>query len=114
MEQPIYFVRKVYKGDGTQYQKIERLALVVVVNTRKLRLHFRENLVMVKTNYPIRQVLKKPNLIARMVYWVVELSEYSIQYIPRGSIKSHVLAICFSIIQFLSRRGGFPHLDYIN
>lgn len=30
-------------------------------------------------------------MAARMVSWVVELSEYDIQYVPRGSIKSQAL-----------------------
>lgn len=42
-------------------------------------------------NYPIVQVLKKPDLFGRMVSWAVDLSEYDIQYIPKGSINPHVL-----------------------
>lgn len=46
---------------------------------------------MVKTNYHIHQVLTNPNLEGRMLSWTVELLEYDIRYIPKGSIKSHVL-----------------------
>lgn len=45
----------------------------------------------VKTNYPIKQVLKKPDLAGRMVACAVELSEYDIKFLPRSSIKSQVL-----------------------
>jgi len=44
------------------------------------------------SNYPIKQVLSKPDLIERMVAWSVELSEYDIQFLPCRSIKSQVLA----------------------
>lgn len=43
------------------------------------------------SNYPIKQVLGKPDLAGRMVAWSVELSEYDIQFMPRGSVKSQVL-----------------------
>jgi len=44
------------------------------------------------TNLPIRKVLQKPNLVGRMVRWVVELSEFDVQYEPRGPIKGQVYA----------------------
>jgi hypothetical protein len=46
----------------------------------------------VKSNYPIKQVLNKPDLVGQMVAWSIELSEYDIQFLPRGSIKFQVLA----------------------
>jgi len=36
--------------------------------------------------------LSKPDLAGRMVSWSVELNEYDLQYVPRSSIKSQVLA----------------------
>ncbi|XP_068487020.1 uncharacterized protein [Phaseolus vulgaris] len=44
------------------------------------------------TNLPIQKVLQKPNVAGRMVCWAVELSEFDIQYEPRGSIKGQVYA----------------------
>ncbi|GAU33948.1 hypothetical protein TSUD_148680 [Trifolium subterraneum] len=46
---------------------------------------------MVKTDHPIKHVLKKPDLAGRMVAWAVELSEYDITFVPRGNIKSQLL-----------------------
>lgn len=92
VEQPVFFVSKMFKGIEAQYQKIEKLTLEMVVITGKLRPYFSGHYVMVKTGYLIFQVLKKLDLVGRMVSWVVELSEYDIQYIFRGNIKSHVLA----------------------
>jgi len=43
-------------------------------------------------DYPIRQVLSKPDLAGRMVSWSVKLSKYDLQFVPRSSIKSQVLA----------------------
>jgi len=91
-EKPIYFVSRVFKGAELRYQKIECLALVVVTTARKLRPYFQSHKIVVKSNYPIKQVLGKPDLAGRMAAWSIELSEYDIQFIPRDSIGSKVLA----------------------
>jgi hypothetical protein len=43
-------------------------------------------------DYPIKKVLKKPDLAGRMVAWSIELSEFDMVFSPRGSIKSQILA----------------------
>jgi len=43
-------------------------------------------------NLPIRKVLRKSDVAGRMVRWVVELSEFDVQYEPRGPIKGQVYA----------------------
>jgi len=45
----------------------------------------------VKTDFPISKVLRKPKLAGRMITWSVELSEFEIKYEPRGPIKSQGL-----------------------
>src|ERR1051325_10307850 len=91
-ERPVYFVSKVLKGAEIRYQKIEKLALALVTTARKLRHYFLGHPVQVKTNFPLKQVFKKPDLAGRMVSWAVELSEYEISFSPRTSIKSQSLA----------------------
>ena len=43
-------------------------------------------------NSPIKQILHKPNLIGRMVAWVVELLEFGIIYEQWKAIKAYALA----------------------
>jgi len=43
------------------------------------------------TDLPIRKVLQKPNVAGRMVRWGVELSEFDVQYEPRGPIKARYM-----------------------
>ena len=50
-----------------------------------------------RTNYPISKILRKPELVGRMVTWSMELSEYGNKYEPRGPIKAQSLA--YFIIQ---------------
>ncbi|GAU29790.1 hypothetical protein TSUD_293580 [Trifolium subterraneum] len=91
-EKPIYFVSRTLRGAETRYQKFEKLSLVVVITARKLRQYFQSHQVVVKTDYPIKNVLRKPDLVGRMVAWSVELSEFDIMYVPRGAIESQALA----------------------
>ena len=71
---------------------MEKAALVVVFSARRLRHYFHSFTVVVMTNLPIQKVLQKPDVAGRMVRWAVELSEFDIQYEPRGSIKGQVYA----------------------
>ena len=44
------------------------------------------------TDHPIAKILRKPDLVGRMIAWSVELSEFSLKYEPRGSVKRQHLA----------------------
>jgi len=44
------------------------------------------------TDLPIHKVLQNPNIAGRMVRWVVELSEFDVQYRSRWPIKGQVYA----------------------
>lgn len=43
-------------------------------------------------NYPLWQVLQKSNASRRLLNWVIELSEYDINYVSRMEIKRQALA----------------------
>jgi hypothetical protein len=62
------------------------------VTARKLRQYFQCHKIVVKTDYPNKNVLRKPDLAGRMVAWSVELSEFDITFSPRGANKSQILA----------------------
>nr|KYP36968.1 Retrovirus-related Pol polyprotein from transposon opus [Cajanus cajan] len=74
------------------YQRIEKLALALVTAARRLQPYFQSHQVVVKTDYPIKQILRKPELAGRMIAWSVELSEFGIQYESRGPLKAQCLA----------------------
>ena len=44
----------------------------------------------VMTDLPIRKVFQKPDVAGRMICWAVELSDFDVQYEPRGPIKGQV------------------------
>ncbi|RDX83570.1 Retrovirus-related Pol polyprotein from transposon 17.6, partial [Mucuna pruriens] len=91
-QRPIYFISKVLQGAELRYQKIEKAALAVVVASRRLRPYFQNFGIVVGTDLPIRQVLRKPDLPGRMVAWSVQLSEFEISFERRGHVKAQALA----------------------
>jgi len=91
-QKPIYFVSKVLQGPEARYQALEKAALVVVFSAMRLRHYFQSFTVVVMTDLPIRKVLQKPDVVGRIVRWVVEISEFDVQYEPRGPIKGQVYA----------------------
>jgi len=89
-QKPIYFVSKVMQGPEARYQALEKAALAMVFSARRLHHYFESFPVVVMTHLPIRKVLQKPDVASRMVRWVVELSEFDVQYEPQGPIKGQV------------------------
>lgn len=45
----------------------------------------------VLTDIPLKKILQKPVTSGRIMNWVVELSEFDIEYLPRITIKGQVL-----------------------
>jgi len=75
-----------------RYQALKKAALAVVFSTRRLCHYFHSFTIIVITDLPIRKVLQKLDVVGRMVRWALELSEFDVQYEPRGPIKGQVYA----------------------
>ena len=59
---------------------------------RKLKPYFQAHAVIVLMDQPLRQILQGPECSGRLTKWVIELSEYDINYEPRKAIKGQALA----------------------
>nr|KYP40114.1 Retrovirus-related Pol polyprotein from transposon 17.6 [Cajanus cajan] len=79
VQTPIYFISRVLQDTKKRYQTIEKLALALVTAARRLQPYFQSHQVVVKIDYPIKQILRKPGLAGRMTAWSMELSEFGIQ-----------------------------------
>ncbi|XP_016172873.1 uncharacterized protein K02A2.6-like [Arachis ipaensis] len=91
-QQPVYFVSRALQGPELRYSKLERLALALLVSSRRLRQYFQGHRIVVRTDQAIRQILQKPDLAGRMMTWAIELSQYDLQYEPRHAIKAQAMA----------------------
>ena len=79
---------------------MEKLILALVTVARKLRSYFQAHTIEVPTEYPMKQLLHKPETSGRLMKWAIELSEFDIRYKPKTAIKGQVLTNF--ILEFIS------------
>ena len=89
---PVYYCNRALRGVEERYPKIEKLILALVTTSKKLRPYFQAHTIKVPTEYPMKQILYKPETSGRLIKWVIELSEFDIRYKPRTVIKGQILA----------------------
>ena len=77
---------------------MEKLILALVTTSRKLRPYFQAHTVEVRTEYPMKQILHKPETSGRLIKWAIELSEFDIRYKSRTTVKWQILA--YFIMEF--------------
>ncbi|XP_074324394.1 uncharacterized protein LOC141661310 [Apium graveolens] len=92
VQSPVYYVSKSVANAETRYTSLEKLVLALAMTFIKLRHYFESHKIHVMTNFPLRNVLSKPDLTGRMVKWAIRLSTYDVTYDTRTVIKSQVLA----------------------
>ncbi|KAI3746808.1 hypothetical protein L6452_09249 [Arctium lappa] len=89
---PIYYVSKTLLDAETKYSSIEKLLLSLVMADKKLRHYFESHPIIVVTNFPLKSVLRKPELTGRLAKWNIYLSNFDLDFKPKTAIKSQVLA----------------------
>jgi len=91
-KKPIYIVSKALQGVRLRYQKVLKLAFVLVISSWRLRYYFQSHPIMIRTNTPLKTILFKLDLAGRMMTRAIELSQFDICYEPRTTVKAQVLA----------------------
>ena len=71
---------------------MEKLILALVTAVLKLRPYFQAHTIEIPTEYPMKEVLHKPETSGRLMKWAIEPSEFDISYKPKTAIKGQVLA----------------------
>ena len=92
VQHPIYYCSRALRGAEERYPRMEKLILALVTTARKLRPYFQAHAIEIPTEYPMKQVLHKPENSGGLMKWAIELSEFDIRYKPKITIKGQVLA----------------------
>ena len=92
VKHPVYYYRRSLRGAEERYPIMEKLILALVTAARKLHPYFQAHTIEVPKEYPMKQVLHKPETSGRLMKWAIELSEFDIRYRPKTAIKGQVLA----------------------
>ena len=92
VQHPVYYCSRALRGAEETYPRMEKLILALVTLARKLCPYFQAHTIEVPTEFPMKQVLHKPETSGRLMKWAIELSEFDIRYKPKTAIKGQVLA----------------------
>ena len=92
VQKPIYFISRAFQKAEERYLPMEKLAFTLVTAARKLKPYFQAHTVIFLIDKPIRRAMSSLEATGRMTLWVIELSEFDIQYQPRMAIKEQVIA----------------------
>ena len=88
----VYYVSKTLDDVETRYLPLEKLALALVMASKKLNHYFQAHKIVVLTEHPPKSLLQQGDLTGRIAKWAVALSQYDLEYRPRTAIKGQVLA----------------------
>ena len=91
VQQPVYYCSRALRGAEERYPKMEKLILVLVTATRKLHPYLQAHTIEISTEYPMKQVLHKPETSGRLMKWAIELSKFDIRYKLKTAIKGQIL-----------------------
>ncbi|XP_074341770.1 uncharacterized protein LOC141679160 [Apium graveolens] len=89
---PIYYVSKRLLDVETRYTYMDKLVYALILAARKLRPYFQAHRIEVRTAYPLRHILHKPESSWRMLKWAVDPGQFDLEYCPRTTIKGQALA----------------------
>ncbi|XP_074350150.1 uncharacterized protein LOC141689690 [Apium graveolens] len=88
----VYYVSKRLHDAETRYTSMDKLVYALILTSRKLRPYFQAHRIEVRTAYPLRQVLHKPESSGRILKCAVELGQFDLDYMPRTAIKGQAFA----------------------
>ncbi len=89
---PVYYVSKYLRGAEIRYPLLQKAIYALVLASRRLRPYFQAHPIIVRSNLPLRDVMKRVDHSGRLSKWCIELGEYDITYEPRKAIKAQALA----------------------
>jgi hypothetical protein len=89
---PIYFISEVLSLSKKKYTELEKVLYVMLMASRKLRHYFQAYHIIVPSSQPLKDIMRNREATGRIGKWVVELNEFTIDYVHRSSIQSQALA----------------------
>ena len=92
-KQPVYYVSKTLKDAETRYSKIEKVYLVIIYASQRLKRYFSTHQILLVTkSHPIKALLHQPLITGRIALWLVLLSQYDISLRTPKAVKSQAIA----------------------
>jgi hypothetical protein len=80
VQRPVYFINEVLNESKARYPQVQKLIYAILITSRKLKHHFAGYRVVVKTNFPLGDIIRNKDANGRIVKWAMELRPYSIEF----------------------------------
>lgn len=77
---PIYYVSEALSGAKVNYSKLEKIAYIVVMASRKLKHYFQAHKIRVVSSQPLEALFKNSEAVGRIGKWAAELNEFFIDF----------------------------------
>lgn len=89
---PVYYISHRLHDAETRYPRVDKLVFSLVLASLKLRHYFQDWEIHVTTNQDLKRILHKLDIIGRLVFWTIILSQFYIEYRPRTVMKAQVFS----------------------
>ena len=83
----VYYTSQAFQKVEVSCPRMEKIAFVVLVASRKLRPYFQAHPIVVMTNQPIGKMMNKIDVTGRLIQCAIELGQFDIKYRPRAITK---------------------------
>jgi hypothetical protein len=96
VQRPVYYLSEVLTLSKQNYPHYQKVAYGVYMAARKLKHYFEEHPITVVSTTPLSEIIGCKDATGRVAKWAIELAAHTIQYKPRTTIKSQIIADFFA------------------
>jgi hypothetical protein len=96
VQRPVYYLSEVLTLSKKNYRHYQKVMYGVYMAARKLKHYFEEHPIMVVSTTPLSEIIGCKDATGRVAKWAIELAAHTIQYKPRTTIKSQIIADFFA------------------
>jgi ribonuclease HI len=93
---PVYYLSEVLTLSKKNYPHYQKVAYGVYMPAKKLKHYFEEHPITVVSTTPLSEIIGCKDASGRVANWAIELAAHTIQYKPRTTIKSQIIADFFA------------------
>jgi hypothetical protein len=92
----VYYLSEGLTLSKKNYPHYQKVAYIVYMAARKLKHYFEEHPITVVSTTPLSKIIGCKDATDRVAKWAIELAAHTIQYKPRTTIKSQIIADFFA------------------
>jgi hypothetical protein len=96
VQRPVYYLSEVLTLSKQNYPHYQKVTYGVYMVARKPKRYFEEHPITVVSTTPLSEIIGCKDATGRVAKWAIELAAHTIQYKPRMTIKSQIIADFFA------------------